>query len=169
MSISDGFNSVKKYLEGKTFDDVGELFYRAGKDMRVSAASSMGTLMAFGFMGVGKQFRGRTEIRYSELGTLLEAFENAVKKLGGAEVGDKTFLDGFDPAVRVMKAAGSNDEAKALLSKAYEAAKQGSDSTTTMIAKFGRIAFKGEESRTILDPGSVLAALMIRTVAEVFR
>ena len=169
LSISDGFNSVKKYLEGKTFDDVGELFYRAGKDMRVSAASSMGTLMAFGFMGVGKQFRGRTEIRYSELGTLLEAFENAVKKLGGAEVGDKTFLDGFDPAVRVMKAAGSNDEAKALLSKAYEAAKQGSDSTTTMIAKFGRIAFKGEESRTILDPGSVLAALMIRTVAEVFR
>ena len=51
---------------------------------------------------------------------------------------------------------------------AYEEAKKGSDGTTNMLAKFGRIAFKGEESRTILDPGSVFASLMIRTLAETF-
>lgn len=62
-----------------------------------SAASSMGTLLAFGFMGVGKTFKGKTEIHYQELGAVLEAFEEALKKLGGAKVGDKTFLDGFDP------------------------------------------------------------------------
>ena len=63
--------------------------------------------------------------------------------------------------------AKSDEEAKLLLPKAYEAAKKGSDNTTTMLAKFGRIAFKGEESRTILDPGSVFASLMIKTLAEV--
>ena len=168
LSMSDGFSSVRNYLEGKTFSDIGELFYRAGKDMQVSAASSMGTLLSFGLMGVGRAFRGRTEIRYRELADLLEAFENAVKKLGGAEVGDKTFLDGFDPAVVLLKTAESDEETKALLPKASEAARQGAESTTGMIAKFGRIAFKGEASRTILDPGSVFASLMIGTLAETF-
>ena len=168
LSMSDGFSSVKRYLDGKVFRDIGELFYRTGKDMQVAAASSMGTLLSFGLMGVGSKFRGRTEIRYQELADLLEAFEEAVQKLGGAKVGDKTFLDGFDPAVAVLKTAKSDEEAKELLGKASQAAKQGSDATTTMVARFGRIAFKGEASRTILDPGSVFAALMIRTLAETF-
>lgn len=168
LSMSDGFTSVQNYLKGKTFSDIGELFYRAGKDMQVSAASSLGTLLAFGFMGAGKAFRGRTEIHYRELAEVLAAFEDAVKQLGGAKVGDKTFLDGFDPAVSVLKSAATDAEAKTLLRKAYEEAKKGSDGTTNMLAKFGRIAFKGEESRTILDPGSVFASLMIRTLAETF-
>lgn len=168
LSMSDGFSAVKKYLNGKNFSDIGELFYRMGKVMQASAASSMGTLLAFGFMGVGKAFRGRTEIRHQELAAVLEAFEQAVMKLGGAKVGDKTFLDGFHPAVEVLKAATTDDEARTLLPQAAAAAKQGSDATVGMLAKFGRIAFRGEESRAILDPGSVLAALIIKTLAETF-
>lgn len=97
ITMTDGFTSVQKYLFGKTFSDIGELFYRAGKDLQASAASSMGTLLAFGFMGVGKAFKGKNEIHYQELGAVLEAYEEALEKLGGAKVGDKTFLDGFDP------------------------------------------------------------------------
>ena len=166
LSMSDGFSSVANYLEGKTFNDIGELFYRAGKDMQVSAASSLGTLLAFGFMGVGKELKGKTEIHYQDLAAALTAFEESVEKLGGAKPGDKTFLDGFDPAVQVLSEATSDQEAKALLWQAAEAAKKGANSTTGMLAKFGRIAFKGEDSRTILDPGSVFASLMIRTLAE---
>ena len=166
LSMADGFASVARYLKGKTFADIGELFYRVGKDMQVSAASSMGTLVAFGFIGAGAKYRGRKEIGYRELGDLLEAFEQAIMKLGGAKVGDKTFLDGFDPAVQTLKAARSGEEAKSLLPKAYEAAKRGSDATRGMLAQFGRIAFRGEASRDILDPGSVLASLIIRTLAE---
>ena len=166
LSMSDGFSSVANYLEGKNFNDIGELFYRAGKDMQVSAASSLGTLLAFGFMGVGKELKGKTEIRYQDLAAALSAFEESVESLGGAKPGDKTFLDGFAPAVEVLSKAASDQEAKALLWQAAEAARKGSDSTTNMLAKFGRIAFKGEESRTILDPGSVFASLMIRTLAE---
>ncbi len=169
LSMSDGFSSVKAYLEGKTFSDIGEMFYRAGKNMQVAAASSMGTLIAYGFMGIGKAYRGRTEVSYRELADMLETFEKAVMELGGAGVGDKTFLDGFDPAVRVLKqAVAEKTETRPLLRAAYEAARRGSEATTDMIAKFGRIAFRGEESRTILDPGSVFAAHMIRTIAETF-
>lgn len=166
LSMADGFAAVQHYLEGKTFSDIGELFYRVGKKMQASAASSMGTLVAFGFMGVGKAFRGRTEIRCQELGDLLAAFEQAIMKLGGAKPGDKTFLDGLHPAVEVLKSATTDDEARALLPRAAQAAKEGSDKTTTMVARFGRIAFRGEASRSILDPGSVLAAFIVRTLAE---
>ena len=159
---------MQKYLSDKTFSDIGELFYRAGKDLQVSAPSSMGTLLAYSFMGVGTSYKGKTEIRYQELGNLLEVFEESMKKLGGAKAGEKTFLDGFDPAVVVLKGAKTDSEAKKLLPKASEEAKKGSDNTATMLAKFGRIAFKGEASRTIVDPGSVFASLMIRTLSETF-
>ena len=42
----------------------------------------------------------------------------------------------------------------------------GVDATVGMVARFGRIAFRGEDSRSILDPGSVLAAFIVRTLAE---
>ena len=169
LSMSDGFTSVQNYLKGKKFDDIGEIFYRAGKDMTVSAPSSLGTLMAFGFIGAGKALRGRSTITYQEIGDMLKAFEEAVMKLGGAKVGDKTFLDGFDPAVVTLSGADSADAVKALLDKAAEEAAKGAEGTRNMLAKFGRIAFKGEAARGIIDPGSVFASLIVRTIAETFR
>ena len=168
LTMADGFSAVERYLHGKTFNDIGELFYRAGKELQVSAPSSLGTLLAFGFMGAGRCMKGRTEIRYRELSEILKAFGDSVTQLGGARAGDKTFLDGFVPAVDVLKDARTDEEAKELLWQAYRAAKDGSDATMDMVAKFGRIAFKGEESRTIRDPGSVFASLMILTLAETF-
>ena len=169
LSMSDGFTSVQNYLKGKKFDDIGEIFYRAGKDMTVSAPSSLGTLMAFGFIGAGKALRGRSTITYQEIGDMLKAFEEAVMKLGGAKVGDKTFLDGFDPAVVTLSGADSAEAVKALLDKAAEEAAKGAEGTRNMLAKFGRIAFKGEAARGIIDPGSVFASLIIKTVAETFK
>lgn len=168
LAMSDGFNAAQKTLKARNFNDVGELLYAAGKTMSETASSSLGTLVAFGFIGAGKAVKGKSEIMPIELGTILEAFEEAVMHLGGAKVGDKTFLDGFDPAVKAVKAADSDTAVPAALHKAARAAKAGSDNTTNMLAKFGRIAVRGEGSRGILDPGSVLAALLIQTLADTF-
>lgn len=168
LAMSDGFNAIVKMLEEKEMNDIGILLYNTGKTMSVYAPSSLGTLLSFGLMDAGKALKGNTEIPGSRLGDLLEAFENGIAVRGKAKVGEKTFIDGFDPAVQVMKAVTSEDEVASALRKAAVAAKAGSDSTIDMVAKYGRIAVRGEESRGILDPGSVVASILISAMADTF-
>lgn len=168
LSMADGFAAVNAHLGNGCFNDVGDVLYYAGKILSVKAPSSLGTLIAFGFVGAGKAAKGRSEISLLDFVGILEAFEQSIMSLGKANVGDKTFLDGFDPALKILKTAKSNEEVKLLFGKASEAAIEGSRNTVNLVAKFGRIAFKGEESKGILDPGSALAALMIKVIAATF-
>lgn len=167
LAMSDGFTAVQQMLAENSFEDVGELLYHAGKTISETASSSLGTLLAFGFMASGKAVRGRKELEGKELGDVFGAFEDVIAMRGGAKVGDKTFLDGFDPAVRILKEVSSEEDISDALQRAAAAAKEGSDSTVDMVAKFGRIAVRGEGSRGILDPGSVVASILMSTLSEV--
>ncbi|MBR3036728.1 MAG: dihydroxyacetone kinase subunit DhaK [Lachnospiraceae bacterium] len=166
ITMADGFTAMDRMLSAHTLSDVGELFYAVGKNFAIAAPSSLGTLLSFGFIGAGKVLRGKSEVTYGEFAEALEAFENAIMELGGARVGDKTFLDGFDPAVQVLKKAAEKGGVRESLSEAAEAAKKGAEHATDLVAKFGRISFRGEGSRGIVDPGSVFASLMVKTIAD---
>ncbi|SHI04225.1 dihydroxyacetone kinase, C-terminal domain [Sporobacter termitidis DSM 10068] len=168
LALTDGFNAVMASLEKAETDDIGMLFFQAGKTMSVYAPSSLGTLIAFGLMDAGKSMKGNKVISGCDLSVLLEEFESAIMKRGKAKPGEKTFLDGFDPAVCVLKAATSEDEIPAALRSAAMEAHHGAMSTVGMLAKYGRIAVRGEDSRQILDPGAVVASLMITALAETF-
>jgi dihydroxyacetone kinase-like protein len=86
-----------------------------------------------------------------------------VELRGKAKVGDKTFLDGIAPAVNSLIidcAAGKN--LIEIAQNAVKKAKEGSENTKTMIAVHGRAATRGEKSRELLDPGSVVAVLIMQ-------
>jgi dihydroxyacetone kinase-like protein len=166
LALTDGFNAIMSALEKTETDDIGMLFYQAGKTMSAYAPSSLGTLLAFGLMDAGKAMKGKKTIYGCDISQLLEVFENAIMEKGKAKPGEKTFLDGFDPAVRVLKEVKSEDELPAALQKAAIEAHHGAMSTVGMVAKYGRISVRGEDSRQILDPGAVVASLMITALAE---
>lgn len=166
LAMSDGFNAIKKMLAEKNFEDIGTLLYNAGTTMSVSAPSSLGTLLAFGFMDAGKALKKKQSISGVELGMFLSAFEDGIIKRGKSKLGEKTFIDGFDPAVRIMTAVTEEDEVPEALTMAAKAAYRGSQSTINMLAKYGRIAVRGEGSRGIIDPGSVVAYILVDTMAK---
>ncbi|HIZ45312.1 MAG TPA: dihydroxyacetone kinase subunit L [Firmicutes bacterium] len=166
LSMSDGFHAMKEEAENSSIEDIGILLYNAGKTMNSKASSSLGTLISSGFIEAGKVFKGKTEISGCEIGTFLNAFQKGIINRGKAKVGEKTFLDGFDPAVRIMTANHSEEKVGIELRKAAEAAQEGSASTVGMLACWGRAARRGEDSRQILDPGSVVAALLITSLSK---
>ena len=88
----------------------------------------------------------------------------AYKNRGKAQLGDKTFLDGLHPAVEVL-ASGAPDM-KAAASLAAKAAKEAFLATKGMLAKHGRMAIRGEQSREYLDPGAAVAALLMDGFAQ---
>jgi dihydroxyacetone kinase-like protein len=166
LALTDGFNAILDVIEKTETDDIGMLFYQAGKTMSAYAPSSLGTLLAFGLIDAGKSMKGNKVICGCDIPKLLEVFENAIMERGKAKPGDKTFLDGFDPAVRALKEVKSEDDVPNALRGAAMEAQHGATSTVGMLAKFGRIAVRGEDSRQILDPGAVVGSLMITALAE---
>lgn len=166
LSMTDGFNAMKKFAHETSLTDLGQLFYNVGKTMNIHASSSLGTLISSGFMEAGKALKGRASITGCELALFLESFQNGIINRGKAKIGDKTFLDGFDPAVQVMKANTDENAVGLTLRQAAQAAQNGSAATVGMLAVWGRAARRGEESRQILDPGSVVAALFITALSE---
>lgn len=163
LTMSDGFQAAAQAVQESDETDVGKLLYMAGKAMSVAVPSTMGTLMASGFMQAGKMLKGVCELDLEHIAQLFQAYEEGVMHRGKAKINEKTFLDGIDPAVQSMRSSLKNHEnMESFAQNAYEAACAGYENTATMLAVHGRAATRGEMSRTLKDPGACVAVLMMR-------
>lgn len=156
--MNDGFASTAKFVAESDVKDIGILFFQAGKHFNKVASSSMGTLLSSGFMTVGKKLKGKSEMTGEDVLTIAEGIAEGVENIGKAKEGEKTFLDAMLPAVRALK---TNKEIEDKLHDAVVAAKDGVNKAKNMIGKHGRIAFRGSDSVGIIDPGTVVALLLV--------
>lgn len=163
--MGDGFKAVKEFVYSSEETDLGKLFYQAGKCFNNAASSSMGTLIASGFMNIGKKLKGKTEINQEELLILVQGMAEGVQTIGKAKEGEKTFLDAIYPALRAMEAE-LKQSLNVFLKAGVEAAKQGVKDATEMQARHGRLAFRKEASIGIIDPGSVAALLYVEGILK---
>ena len=159
LTMSDGFAAAVHYAQQSEERDLGRFFYMAGKAMASAVPSTMGTLMASGLMQAGKAFKGREALGLTEAGVLFQAWYDGVQQRGKAQPGEKTFLDGMAPALAALLAG---EEPLTAARNALLQAQQGVQQTTTMVAKHGRAAIHGERSRTFVDPGAMVAQLLIQ-------
>jgi dihydroxyacetone kinase-like protein len=163
LTMSDGFTAAYNVSADLQEMDVGKLLYNSGKAMSTAVPSTMGTLMASGFMNAGKVLKGKTELQDSDVAELFQAYMDGVSARGKAKLGDKTFLDGMAPAIEALKSSlQSGDSLPTAAGKAAAAAEDAFKNTATMIAVHGRAATRGEASRSLLDPGAAVAMLMMK-------
>ena len=167
LTMSDGFRAASDAANACVLMDVGKLCYQAGKAMASAVPSTMGTLMASGLMNAGKVLKGTEQLTSAQEAQLFEAYLEGVKNRGKAEVGDKTFLDGLAPAVKVLaEAAQAGPIGAETAQAAADAAWQAFENTRGMLARHGRMAIRAEASRELLDPGAAVAALLMKGYAE---
>lgn len=163
LTMSDGFKAAYEAVEDGAVSDAGKLLFAAGKAMANKVPSTMGSLMATGLKQAGKDLKGKEALEDADIVQVFASYEAGVAKLGGAKVGDKTFLDGIHPAVESLKASLDAGESLAeMAGKAAQAAEEGFKATTTMLAVHGRAATRGEASRELEDPGAYVAALIMK-------
>lgn len=165
LVLSDGFRKVDEAITNSDQQDIGKLVYQIGKTLSAEAPSSMGTLLANGFMRAGKVLQGQTEFGISALGDMMKAIADGIMDMGGAKEGEKTALDSLLPGLRALREKETAPVEEALCS-AYEAAAKGFENTRDMVAKHGRIAFRGENSRTIADPGAAAVMLLYKGMMQ---
>ena len=160
LTMSDGFAAANDVVQHSEERDIGRFFYLAGKAMASAVPSTMGTLMASGLMQAGKIFKGRTTLVTEDASAFFQAWYDGVQQRGKAQPGEKTFLDGMAPALVALKKSATTPLVQAR--EALHQAQWGVQQTTTMVAKHGRAAIHGERSRTFVDPGAMVAQLLIQ-------
>ncbi|MET9023523.1 dihydroxyacetone kinase subunit DhaL [Actinopolymorpha sp. NPDC004070] len=127
-----------------------------------------GPLYGTAFLRAATSVKGREVLGAADVAGALRAGLGGVVARGKAEVGDKTMVDAWDPAVqaaeRVVDAGGSTQEA---LAAAADAAEEGMRATVPLIARKGRASYLGERSAGHQDPGATSSALLFRVFADV--
>jgi dihydroxyacetone kinase-like protein len=164
LTMTDGFRAAYEAVKDSPETDIGKLSYLAGKAMGSAVPSTMGTLMASGLMNAGKVLKGVEVIEGCLWPKFFQSYYDGVQSRGKAQLGEKTFLDGLYPAVEVLY--NNADDMKAAAPIAFKAANDAFLSTRGMLAKHGRMAIRGEQSREYLDPGAYVAVLLMEGFSQ---
>ena len=167
VTMCRGFEEVQKALEDFEDNDVGKILVKVGMVMAQTSPSTMGTLIATGFMKAGKAVTGKTEITLADFHAMMEAFIEGIMARGNAKPGDKTIIDALYPAVEeLLKVVNEEKSLKNGLSAAYAATVMSAENTKGMIAKHGRPSYYGEKSIGKKDPGAAVGVLIMKAFAE---
>jgi len=132
---------------------------------KVGGAS--GPLYGTAFLRAAAAAGTKESLDDADLLALFAAALEGVRQRGGAQPGDKTMVDAFEPAVEALEAALAQGQGRrAALEAARDAAHAGSDATIDLVARKGRASYLGERARGHRDPGSLSTALLFDAAAE---
>lgn len=161
LTMSRGFAAAADAVAGSA-DPPGKLLVRAGMALAKAAPSTMGTLVATGFLRGGKALEGVEAAATPELRRFWEAFLNGVLERGKAQPGEKTVVDALLPAAQALREAeGAGAALPEALAAAAAAAEAGVEATRAMVAQRGKAAAFQERSRGLPDAGATVGAMLL--------
>ncbi len=169
LTMTAGFAEALNFVTSSTENDLGKLTAQMGMAISKKVPSTMGTLVASGFMGAGKSAKGNQLLNGDEFAAYMEAFVAGVMNRGKASAGDRTIVDSLRPAADALKqAVQAGDDLKTALEKAAKAAAAGVEATKQMQPKFGRAVYYGDQVLGKEDQGAVVGKLIFEGFAKAF-
>ena len=163
LTMEKSFTAAYETAQAGTDTDLGKFLIRIGMAMAKAAPSTMGTLMATGFMKGGKAVSGKESFTINDIAKFFRAFSNGIMAAGKTKPGNKTIIDVLDPAATALeKAANDNMLIEQGLNNAYKAALKGVKDSKPMKAQHGRAAYYQEKSIGVQDPGATAGALLLK-------
>ena len=146
--------------------DLQQFFSKIAWEVMSCDGGSTGPLLGALFMGMSEAGAGKTELDRAGLVALLEGGILKLHKQSRAQIGDKTMMDAFLPALAALRTSDPACSIKSTLQLAADAATTGAEATKTMRAKYGRARNLGDRVIGHPDPGAVSASLILRGFSE---
>lgn len=168
ITYNKAMTSIVDSLKGQNdVEDIGKSLIEGGMEIYENAASTMGTLIASGITQAGKELKGRKKIEKEEIELFLNGLIIGIQKRGKAKQGDKTILDVLIPSYEYVKNS-SETNLHILIVETVKVAKAAVEETKNLKAIHGRAARYENQSQGLLDPGSVVGLIMIKSIGEYF-
>ncbi len=166
ISVSKAGVALQDYVVATPAEgDLGKYLANAGMAINRAASSTMGTLIATGFMRMGKEAKGASAIDLDLLVKMATAFDTGIQERGKAKPGDKTIVDALHPAAETFaQAVACGADVVVAGHAALDAARVGRDVSLGWRSKIGRASWVGERTEGKPDPGMVLCVHIIETL-----
>ncbi len=142
------------------------LLVRAGEAWSESAGGTSGALWGAALTaaaGVCSDDDGATPRTVVDA---LDAGIDAVLRLGGAQVGDKTMVDAAVPFRATLEQAFTGENPAAAILEAAGAAREAAAATAEITARLGRSRVLGERSLGTPDPGAISFSILMTELGE---
>lgn len=165
VTMDIGWSAVRKGLDKAAEQTVTEICEAMAKAFLDAVGASTGPLYASAFRQAGQNVADRLNLDAAAMVRWIEGMNDGVLARGGAQEGDKTMIDAWQPAARQARAAFTQGaDLNACLAAACDAAKAGCDHTRTLESRRGRSKKLGERSVGHIDPGAASAHLMLEAL-----
>jgi len=167
-NLDRGYQAIVEKLDAETPATPGAAFKLAAMTLMSKVGGAAGPLYGTAFLRMATTTGEAATLDAAALAGALAAARDGVVARGKAEVGDKTMIDAWTPAVEAAtsEADGPSASAGSVLAAAAAAAEAGAESTDPLIAHKGRASYLGERAIGHRDPGAASSALILRAAAE---
>lgn len=134
----------------------------------MNRGGSSGALYGAFFLKASLWVDGKRSLEALDWAEMFQAGLQGVMQRGKAQLGDKTLVDALHPAVSAMRESlQANQPLSEVFRLAAQAAHEGAEATTDMVARVGRAKFTGERAIGHKDAGAASIALMFQVLSDV--
>jgi dihydroxyacetone kinase-like protein len=163
ITMTKAFTAANEEAQKSAETNPSKLLITTGMVIAKAAPSTMGTLIATGFMRGGKAIQGVEIISLSNLAIFFHSFTKGIMDRGKAKPGDKTIIDVMHPvALSLSNAAENNKTLSEAIADAFLIAKQAVIDTAQLKAQHGRAAYYQDASIGRQDAGSTVGMLIMK-------
>lgn len=168
LTMSEGFSKSEEFALSYSGTDIGKFFMQVGMTFAKSVPSSMGTLMASGFIKGGKAVAGKEVLTDVDLSGFCMGFAEGIMERGKCKPGSRTIVDAVYPAgVAALKYAGQPDQNVLTIAKnAYHAALEGLEGTKAMEPTIGKALYHKDKAKGLPDQGAVVGVIVFQGLYE---
>ena len=146
VTILHGLEEINNNLNNFT-DDLGANFMICSQSFVKKSGSSFGTLIAFSFMNISKNFKGKTECNHEDIIDIFKITLKTIIDRGKTNLGDKTIADSINVIIKNLK------ESKDYTEIFKKATKEALDEFKGKKIKIGRARMFEDKTRNFDDPG----------------
>jgi len=146
ITIKSGLEEINNNI-AKFNDDLGSNFMLCSQAFVKKSGSSFGTLIAFSFMNISKNLKGKTECNHEDIIVIFEIALKTILERGKTNLGDKTIADSLNLIIKKLRENNNYPEIFKL------ATKQALKDFKGKKIKIGRARMFEDKTKDLDDPG----------------
>ena len=160
ITILNGLEEINKNID-KFKDDLSINFMLCSQAFVKKSGSSFGTLIAFSFMNISKNLKGKNTCDNNDIINMINIAMETIQERGKTKLGDKTILDSLSFILNNLRANKNNVNYPELFKSSTKEALNAFKGKKILI---GRARMFEEKTRELDDPGM----LALSKLSEVF-
>jgi dihydroxyacetone kinase-like protein len=168
VSMTIGMRAVRRALADLPGSPSPSKVFQAASDAYADeVGATIGPLYEVAFTAAAESVAGKSSVsEAADWVAIYQAMFDAIQSLGGAELGDKTMLDSFHPAIQAAAgAAAAGDDLSTALDLAASTARSAAIDTSGMMPKKGRASRLGARAVGHQDAGATSIAIILESIA----